>query len=93
MMLLALLKRLLVLSFLGHLEKSPWLNSDCLLLMEEKEELEEAYREDPSSENKDALQTCADKLRYALTSLRKFWAEQIDSVDDFLDCEDFPLGE
>lgn len=61
--------------------------------MEKIREVEEAYKERPSEENANALRAVTDQLRYGLTSLRVFWAGQIESVDDFLDCEDLPIGQ
>lgn len=77
----------------AELEKSPWMNMECLEARHAKQVCFEEWKANPCQETANAWKAACDKLRGKLMKLRQFWIEKIDSVNYFQDYEDLPLAD
>ncbi|BHF78903.1 hypothetical protein SprV_0602202000 [Sparganum proliferum] len=76
----------------AELEKTPWMNMECLDAKRAKQACFEEWEVNPCQETADAWTAARDRLKEELLKLRQFWIEQMDSVDYFQDVEDIPLA-
>ncbi|KAL7054676.1 hypothetical protein AAHC03_025857 [Spirometra sp. Aus1] len=76
----------------AELEKTPWMNMECLDAKREKQACFEEWEVNPCQETADAWTAARDRLREELLKLRQFWIKQMDSVDYFQDVADITLA-